>query len=219
MFLAWDSSEWLALTQAVTAVGLLVATVFLAVATRRYTRATEGMAVAGRGQAEASRAQATAALEQARAAQHRPYVHLFLHSRADTLGLRNIGDRVAHNVEVEVHQDAEREPGKGGFLSGSRLFGQPVVSLAPGDEVKESRGNTWIRGSARDLVFDVTLRYEDGEGNRYQERVRASLGEAAEWIPTDPPFGPSREEARLQAHMTILEEQLERIANAVSRSR
>ena len=184
--LPWpDIRDW---AQFILSVGLLLLTAVLARATVEYTRATERMADATKEQADAAR--------------HRPYVHLFMDWRADTVGLRNIGDRVAHRVVVEVHKDFLRE--RGGFLEGSKLLSEPVPSIAPGDQVKESLGNTALRDGNLETV-EVTVSYEDGDSHHFDERVMLRLADAAEWFRGSPPIGPShaeRELAKFRAELT-----------------
>lgn len=189
--------EWI---QILISTGLLLLTVVLACATIAYTSATRSMA-------EATHAQAAAA-------KHRPYVHLFFHWKADTVGLRNIGDRVAHEVKVEIHADFLREGG--GFLAAARLLKEPIPSLAPGGEVKESCGNTAIKGSNHEKV-DVTVSYRDSEGIEYSERAKIRLSDAAEWFAASPPVGPSREESSREAFRFTVGDSLEKAAGALSR--
>lgn len=193
-------------SQVVFSLALVVATVVLAKATIRYQRATETLAETSKQQAAASDTQTlaidrqTKALEQqasastalAEASLHRPYVYLTLDWRWDGIVLRNTGDRVAHDVRMEVIEDYHKADG---YLSKSRLATETIGSLAPGDEMRESRGNTRIRGAGRDEPpVTVEVSYRDADGRGYAERRTMYLQNQGEWVGGSPPIGMSNEE-------------------------
>ncbi len=147
---------------------------------------------------KAARAQASATRDQAEAVRHRPYVFLGLDWRADTIVIENSGDRVALNISITVHQDfvtrPEADSESVAFLGKSHLASVPSAGLAPGQRIRESRGNRMVRRATRDDVIDFTISYYDADGHQYSERAQYSLGEVRDWLGGSPPVGVSQAE-------------------------
>lgn len=162
-----DVLSW---AQVVASVGIAGLTVALVWATIRYTKATERMAAA---------------------TEPRPYVHLFMRSEGATVGLRNIGNRVAHEVSVEINKDHFEESTP--FFGQSPLFRRPIPSIPPGGDAKDSF-MLGVITPASVAEMDVTIRYADADGRTYSERVAISAASYADWFHNRPLAGWSRDQ-------------------------
>lgn len=116
--------------------------------------------------------------------QDRPVLYVFYENIREGTGrepfyqllLRNVGSRMAHDIRLEVVQDAfigaDLSEGKQDFVRVSQTtpFRDGIRSLLPGDKVLigyYSRGNFSERRSDQNLAYRLT--YKDGAGLSYQE--------------------------------------------------
>jgi hypothetical protein len=119
----------------------------------------------------------------AESALHRPYVFLFMKSEGSTVGLRNNGDRVAHDVRVRILQD-HTESGTS-FFGQSLLFRHPISSIPPGGETKDSfMYGVILPASVATMAVEIIYRGQGGK--TYRETVHLRAADYADWFHNRP---------------------------------
>jgi hypothetical protein len=88
--------------------------------------------------------------------------------------LKNIGISPAINVKVYCKPKIE-----GPIMGDPRettITAHTIAMLAPGREISDYiSGNAVFFSTYRDLLFDVTLEYEDVSGTKYKEAIKIDL--------------------------------------------
>lgn len=131
----------------------------------------------------------------AEAALHRPYVHLFLRPENATVGLSNIGDRVAHDIRIRILKD-DHSKAQNGFLGQLLFLRHPIPSIPPGGEAKDG-SVLGVIAPGSDTELAVEILYRDGDGRSYRETTRARAADYADWFRNTPMGGSSAKEVKL----------------------